>query len=347
MKNVMFVLLAAVPAWAGPESSGGGNAVVCFSQPGLAQKVRDNQGRVADGLLGAIETIEAFDLHEAGLQRGFAEEIGHRIIRPAPTETPEAWVERITRRLDAHLPSLSERIRAARAAAERHGISEVDEPLERINDRNASGLIDLSRCAITTMAMQTGLQVDDLSIRLDRRLYAHPRHGVLSRGVLLLHEYVYALGRSAGHTTSRNTRKLVGELIFAKDAWQLSVAALSALARNLDFPGVETAGHRLALVVAREFARVVETAPADATIESLAVPFYETRARPRVDALPGHPENVRTHIHLIIEQGLLNAGARALELRREGKPYAEWLESWVGDDSSFAMAYDQIALPAL
>jgi hypothetical protein len=242
-KVVLFAVLSislAPHAWAGPGSSGGGNAVVCFDTAEIPTAIRDvnsqRYGRIYDEDLCHITSIEAYDLYLAK-QTGFTQP---SIIQPDPGANPMAYVEKIAKRFDAYLPAISQVLRRGKNNFPMSRISLRRDGLNRIQDEQDWAYIDRANCVIATMAAQRregdysysmnryNLKVGDVPsvlqnstperglhfLDIDGRLFMHPKHSELSKAVLLLHESLYSVVRDdKGHQTSRNTREFVKAII--------------------------------------------------------------------------------------------------------------------------------------
>ena len=77
MKRVGLLVLGTVFLTAssgfadGGLSDGGGNSVVCFDTPEIPKSIRASGGEILNEHIAHITFIEAFDLYEAKLKRGF------------------------------------------------------------------------------------------------------------------------------------------------------------------------------------------------------------------------------------------------------------------------------------
>lgn len=222
MKLKSFLLVGAkalffssLTAYAGGDTSGGGNAVVCFDDPSIPAQIRNTQnpffGELLDSFIPHVTSIEAYDLAQAKLPRGWAKQ-SPVLFEPLANEAPNDYVERLAQRFEKAIPALAkflrngkERFQDANVIAEPHGLTKV-------NDIGEVGNIDSVNCVVATLAAQynTG---DKFSVHYDSRLFTSDRHSSFSQNVLVSHEYLYSEARLNGQSTSRNTRDLLGLMI--------------------------------------------------------------------------------------------------------------------------------------
>jgi hypothetical protein len=121
-------------------------------------------------------------------------------------------VNRIAKRFEYYVPFITGMITEGRYAFPPKSVRHSPHGLKKIDDAKVLGLLD-DKCVAVQLAAQVNLDGSFSNLYLDDRLYKHPKHSALSRGVLALHEFVYRKARQLGQTDSHNTRKLVGFLI--------------------------------------------------------------------------------------------------------------------------------------
>lgn len=196
----------------GANISGGGNAVVCFHEPATADAVRANR-HLSNRFLEAdlVESIEIYDLFEARLR---AAGEGRRVVEYLSTLSASQFVDNIQFMMDVIAPRIG--VEFERIAAGMGGRDVIQHPfgLKPIRDYSPDPdyPVDSSRCVVATMGAHQ-IDGDSFLLHVDARLYHHEKHSSLSRGVFLLHEWMYMLARRRGHTDSRNTRRLIYEFI--------------------------------------------------------------------------------------------------------------------------------------
>jgi len=197
----------------GANSSGGGNALVCFDKhPWIAQKIRNQKLEISDEFVKYVTKVEALDLTEARQERGLSNQKKPQIIDIAPGETAETYAVRIITRLENALPEEAARIRKSASAFTPDDVIREKHGLKKVEDTKEVQLFDSKHCVLATIAVQTTDAYATL-LHLDWRLFNHKNHSPLSRGVLLLHEYFYRNDLDRGATDSRETRAKVALII--------------------------------------------------------------------------------------------------------------------------------------
>jgi|GEM_PF-6691796 len=207
----ILVLSIFAPAFAvaGPQpggglSDGGGNAVVCFKSAVTVTEIMSptnhNRGIVLNRHLPEVSSVTAYDL---ALLEGVAIENS--------AASPRDYAIKIAERVEDVFPLLGLVVRGGASHFPEELVQKVNRPLKRLFDENeTTELADPEHCLVTTIVAQdqTGRMV------IDRRLFDHNTHSDLSKGVLILHEYVYKFMRTAfEETDSRRTRNIVQLLI--------------------------------------------------------------------------------------------------------------------------------------
>ncbi len=208
-RSVLIVFMASfsLTAHAGKDR-GGGNARVCFSSVQAAQAAKRNPLN-RDAYWDAIESVELIDLYEARRPRG-ENGIVPSIVESNPGENGRAFAERIARRFDHRLALFANLIREGMETFSQNQIVWSEEPLGRTNDISPAIPIESKMCTTLALAIQKDVNGSD-KIYLDRRLFQHPKHSLLSRNVTFLHEYIYQYARDKrGQENSSASREAVG-----------------------------------------------------------------------------------------------------------------------------------------
>jgi hypothetical protein len=254
-------LLAAL-AQAGKEA-GGGNAVVCFSDPTIPILIREKYNNaIPDQYLcddkptckDKVTLIETLDLYLAKKQKGLLKPVGPVIIEPLPNETPYDFVERIAARFDKTASGLADMIRKGATRFPDDKITMEPKGVPFTPDSGLIGQIDNVNCVIATMAFQYNTSENlysetDFHLHVDSRLFNHKKHKPISQDVLYLHEIVWSFERvekikacneKKGETeacyekiTSRNSQLLVGYGI--RETPAITLAYLLNEVQNLNF----------------------------------------------------------------------------------------------------------------
>jgi hypothetical protein len=249
----MSLALPYIHAKDGADSSGGGEGIICFDNASIPEEIRKNGGELLDKYVDKdgndhITMIKSADLYEAEEKAGWDSPSLPEIIDvESPNESPLSYTERIAKRFEHYVPYVADMIRAGNRAFPRKAVRHKEHGLKKIDDARNFGLLD-DKCVAVQLAVQVNLSGDYSDLYLDSRLYWHPKHSALSRGVLALHEFVYRKARQLGQTDSHNTRKLVGYLI--KKNLDHSVPVLIGHLESLGFtkPGEPALSYRGELV---------------------------------------------------------------------------------------------------
>lgn len=212
-------LLLALPSWAsgtGGESSGGGNAVVCFDDPSIPTTILNakgtTEGQILDSHLSHITLVEALDLHEAKYRKGLDGSIVHDVVPIHVGETPQQYATRIEKRYGQVAPLIPEITWRGGYRFDGENVIRSPYGLAKIDDTRSVTTIDPVHCVLATIAVQQKMGEKDL-LTLDSRLYDHSKHSDLSKGVILLHEHIYRHARELGQTDSARTRAVVRMII--------------------------------------------------------------------------------------------------------------------------------------
>jgi hypothetical protein len=257
MVLLLIGLTITPPALAGPESSGGGNAVACFESPAIVEDIRRNPDRILpDEHVARITKVEVLDLHEADPAK---------ILPLGEGEKPAEYVARVRARFEQALPDVyhligdgMKMLPSDRVIMEPHGVIQLA-------DTGTLAAPLPAECLLITMGSHfygEGPGIIDVYhpidwgtafLHVDRRLFFHPRHSRLSRAILELHEYVYLVARREGAGDSAAARRLVRALVAkGPDATTDRVAELARAVRP-DARGADYRSH-----VELELARAIE-----------------------------------------------------------------------------------------
>lgn len=242
MKRFLLVCISQILflsfADAGPLTSGGGNAVVCFDSPTIPNAIRDPQstrfGKILDDeVKNHITSIEAYDLYEARMERGLDRGQRPEVIGISESESLRDYSEKIAKRFELFFPEISRTIRFGNKAFVDTNIILRPSGLTLVHDENDVGYIDALNCVVATMATQYSVG-DKIFLQLDQRLFQHRLHSKLSQAVLFLHESIYYAARVlTKHEDSRNTRILIGAII---NQAPVDSTWIRELYRNLHMP---------------------------------------------------------------------------------------------------------------
>jgi len=221
-------LFADTGGWA----SGGGNALVCFSNERAAEQTRKNGNIITDDIIDQIFLIEMYDLVEAKIPRGLGQEEPY-IIPIKDEESLISYVDRISNRFQFNVHVLQQSIFEGQRVLPNSNIRFYNGPVKQVDDIDTVIGSNLHKqCVISTMAIQRNSN-DYFSLYIDKRLFNHPAHSKQSQAVLLLHEYLYTQSRKKGHTTSAATREAVSIAISKHSDYTMYYVAQAM--SNLDF----------------------------------------------------------------------------------------------------------------
>lgn len=215
MAKIIFMFLVVGNSLGSVGTRGGGNAVVCFSDPEIPSRIRDynspTYGQILNDYIDKISSVEILDLYEAKLRRGF-NSYTPKIIPSNPNKSVHEYIAKIQKRLNYSLVSFNEAIQRSLEKFEDANILWQPHGIQRVDDANFAGEIDTINCVVATLALQVQKN-NGLYLHIDERLYNHPKHSDLSKKVTFLHEVVYQIGMRIGHADSSGTRKMVSNII--------------------------------------------------------------------------------------------------------------------------------------
>ena len=210
-------IFGSVSCWAGPGSTGGGNAVVCFNDNAIPSAIRDpknaNYQVLTDDMISNVTSVQVLDLYEALKPRGLDGSLIPDVYPIGADETPVQYVWRLAQRFNPSAPAISWMLSNSLEAFSENNTIMESHGLARIDDTNMVEQIDSRNCVIATMAAQYKAGDNSYRLHIDQRLFNHPAHSKLSKAVLLVHEFVYRYFRDQGESDSRHTRDFVAMII--------------------------------------------------------------------------------------------------------------------------------------
>jgi hypothetical protein len=224
-----LAIISALPAWGkdGADSSGGGNALVCFDDASIPALIRKDGGNLSNRFIPHVVSVETYDLYAARKAYGEA-----NLLPIEDDEELLQYVKEVSDQIKVLVPQLAWMIEDSAAAVPENQILNQPFGLVKVDDVEASSPYDSRRCVLATMATHY-LDNGSYFLHFDERLFEHKSHSKLSKAVLLLHEFVYMGARRLGQTSSKNARELVGMLIRKKTG--LTARQWIELARSLGF----------------------------------------------------------------------------------------------------------------
>jgi hypothetical protein len=209
--------------YAGGESSGGGNGVVCFDHPAIAAQVNASGGIIRNGDLSHITSIEMVDLFQARKPRGIPAKTPEVIsIDEDPSISDSSailgYLKKLQSRFQYAVPEIAQNLERMQEFLSDDFIVLHDSPLKQMHDADLEIEIDTENCALSTLAFSEIISPEVVYVHLDRRLFdlanGTAKHSRLSKAVLMMHEYFYLLSRFFNHeTTSKKTRDMMGYII--------------------------------------------------------------------------------------------------------------------------------------
>lgn len=205
----------------GTESSaGGGLGVVCFTDVTVPDQIRAAGGDLEDRFIDGIKSIEMLDLYQAREKRGAQDTASPELMPIGDSESPHEYVLRTSKRFENFIPGISWVIDDGIQQFPPNTIFYASEGLSKINDALFEEKL-APGCVLATMALQTGLEKQS-QLKIDSRLFYHPKNTKLSQAVLLLHEYFYVVARKFGSKDSALVRKIIGYLVTRTPQYRIS-----------------------------------------------------------------------------------------------------------------------------
>ncbi len=213
MKSIFSYLFLFLPAIAiaGGMDSGGGQGFVCFKTEEINKSVQLNNGNILDDQIDGISKIITLDLYEARLQRG-TPPVSPTLVKRLEHEDYEAYLNRIIDRIAAAYPELGDKIKVMIDNFSGDHLIWSPIGLTKVTDGGSVLAYDSNLCTAVTLAIQFK-EESSYYLNIDPRLFGHPLMSEESRAILLLHEYLYAIARDNGKTSSRSARIAISYLI--------------------------------------------------------------------------------------------------------------------------------------
>jgi hypothetical protein len=211
-KYLTLAALISTSAMAEGVGSHGGNSVVCFSDPTIADQLTKPgivvSQTIPDQYISKITSVTTLDLHEALI--GLHGDAAKDPVPMNPNESEEAYAERISKRFNLwhealkeswynhYLPNLKTLYSNGTGLVEIGknqllGIAHLTDPSMIPANDITPITAGKPGCVYATMAKQIKVgNSTKKTLMIDDRLYYHPTHTSLSRAALLVHEYVLA-----------------------------------------------------------------------------------------------------------------------------------------------------------
>jgi len=355
-----FPTIALAHVQEGVADGGGGNAVVCFTDQSIPDKIRNGTGEILDDYIAAIDRhpekgVEAYDLFAAKVPWGknAKTRITPQILPLESGENAEGYPEKVAKRFEKTVAGVSELIRhgyrkfqADQTKWPAHGLAKIDKdvnPVPRIPDN----------CILATLAHQynrNGLYFLEFDWRLAQF------QSDLSDAVIRLHEALFSEARERGHEDSLNTRELIGYLITTNR--QLTIRKLTEIVEKLGFgkeesipdlqnKGIQNQEHSFSvwhnayphLVLGDILAKIKDAASAEgqrvkAGIDNQVIQEANALLRPRIRMI--RDCDLDNHPYYSDESCLV-----ALEIFQKGQSTAKKKSFW-GGDTDYKPSKDEI-----
>ncbi len=214
------LVFQAAHAERGVDSSGGGNAVVCFDSAAIANRLRQERlagsGFIDDSDISHITSVELLVVHKARvptIPMGESEPVVHTLIEARPGETPAQYSERLKKRFSVIFPIINQIVKAGQSKFK--SIKPYAHGLGAIDDVKSIENINTATCVRATIIGQF-YEPSGNFIAYDSRIFALPTEifPVSDKALSYWHEYIYAQTRYASRATSSDSAQtLVGALV--------------------------------------------------------------------------------------------------------------------------------------
>lgn len=213
MKFLITIIFLSLPVsiMAGGMDSGGGQGFVCFNSEETNKLVRDNNGNIADNQISEISQVVTLDYFEAKLKRGNPA-MSPKLIQRNENENYEQFLNRIIERVDHFYPLLGHKLIEMQQNFSGDHLIWSAIGLTKVSDSGSVLAYDSKLCTITTLAIQFK-EENSYYLNIDPRLFESLMMSEESKATLFLHEYLYAIARDNGKTSSRGTRLAISYLL--------------------------------------------------------------------------------------------------------------------------------------
>jgi hypothetical protein len=192
-------------ATGGSSDRGGGNTLVCFSNPAAAARTITNKF-VSDDDLSLVNSVKSLDLVEAELT-------GYSVAQAKPNESVQAYINRVIQQRILTTPYIGYNAWFLLKGLDTATFRYRNLPIKRVADESIAVDLEKSDCAIVTIASQITMGSATF-VDIDNRLYLHPKHSLQSQAALLMHEAIYSFfRRRAQDSSSARTRFIVASLL--------------------------------------------------------------------------------------------------------------------------------------
>jgi hypothetical protein len=222
--SVLFLGIAlfnpSAHAGRGVDSSGGGNAIVCFDSSTIATRLRQEKlagsGFIADSDIQHITSVELLDVHKAkipSLKMGELVPVTPRVIEARPGETPDQYSERLKKRFEVYFPGIIKILEDGQSSFK--SVKPYAHGLMSIDDVNSVENFNTETCVKATIIAQYYEPAGNY-IAYDARIFALPMSvfPATDRALSFWHEYLYLLAKiNRQAQSSDSTQTLLGALI--------------------------------------------------------------------------------------------------------------------------------------
>jgi hypothetical protein len=210
-------LLTSFAVFAGAESGGGGNAVVCFDSPSVVKEIRLNKqfggGYIENRHISRITSVELLDVAKAKhtILTPDGDIVTPEIIVAAPGETMGSFTKKMERRLNLY-PGILALIEIGKKGIK--SVKGVPNGLTPIDDVISGEAFNTEYCVRSTIIAQHEVG-SETNVLFDSRIYGLSTSifPVESRSMSFWHEYLYFVGRKRGDTSSDLTQFLVSTFV--------------------------------------------------------------------------------------------------------------------------------------
>lgn len=192
------------PIFGGDWESSGGDGVICFADKESLEKsqpfLRDEE--YLDKHLRSIRTLESYEYFEGDApNKIWSEVIG--------LETEQQVVKKVLNRVRRYAPVFAQKIDLVLESIKLEEWVDSDEMLENIQD--STPVVDLPpKCQLIQLAERKTISAEaylpQVEVRFDKLYYE--RLSTVEKGMLILHEALYLVGKEANHVDSNAIRKL-------------------------------------------------------------------------------------------------------------------------------------------